>query len=111
MLRQVHAIRTDALRHVNVVARRSPTPVSASLSINRDRLRRADRLAQFASDAALLAGGVPPQRMLAAEARRERTLLERVVQLREVARVRRVVVERVSEQPQQVGLAKRGVGG
>src|SRR4029077_19812941 len=47
-----------------------------------DRLRRADRLAQLASDAALLAVRIAAQHVLAAEARRERAFLERIVQRR-----------------------------
>src|SRR5579863_9469926 len=58
----------DALCHVDVVARRAPAPVRARLGLDRDRQRRADRLAQLAGDAALLAVGVAAQRMLAAEA-------------------------------------------
>ena len=45
----------DALRHVDVVARRAAAAVVARLGLDRDRLRRADRLAQLAGDAALLA--------------------------------------------------------
>ena len=46
----------------------------------RSLLRRADRLAQLAGDAALLAIGVAAQRMFAAEARRDRAFLERIVE-------------------------------
>src|SRR6185437_263798 len=56
--------------------------VAARAGLDRDRLRRADRLAQLAGDAALLAVRVAAQRMLAAEARRDRPLLERIVQRR-----------------------------
>src|SRR3546814_11735288 len=45
----------DALRHVDVVARRAARPVVARLGLDRDRLRRADRPAPTARDAALLA--------------------------------------------------------
>src|SRR6202043_1216200 len=54
----------------------------ARAGLDGDRLRRADRLAQLAGDAALLAIGIAAQRMLAAEARRDRPLLEGIVQRR-----------------------------
>src|SRR3546814_15804242 len=55
----------------------------ARLGLDRDRLRRADRLAQLARDAALLAVRIAAQRMLAAEARRQRVLLEGIVRSEE----------------------------
>ena len=73
--------RTDALRHVNVVTRRSSTPILARLRVDRDCLRRANCLAQLAGNAALLARGIASQRVLTAKARRERALLKGVVQL------------------------------
>src|SRR5687768_14350113 len=45
----------DALDHVDVVARGAPRAVRARLGFDDDRLRRADRLAQLARDAAFLA--------------------------------------------------------
>src|SRR5690606_38212213 len=72
----------DALGHVDVVARGAAAAVLARLGLYRDGERRAHRLAQFAGDAALLAVGIAAQRMLAAEARGERVLLERVVDRR-----------------------------
>src|SRR5581483_2958321 len=46
----------DALHHVDVVARRATRAVvAAGARFDRDRLRRADRFAQFAGDAALFA--------------------------------------------------------
>ena len=89
----------DALGHVDVVASGSPTSVSASLRLDRDRLqhtesrsvtlhrfktshkhlRRTNGFAQLAGDAALLAGRVASQGVLASEAGTERSLLERVV--------------------------------
>src|SRR3990167_3867361 len=60
----------DALHHVDVVTRRASRPVFARLGFNRDGLRRADRLAQLARDAALFAARIPAQRMLAPESRR-----------------------------------------
>src|SRR5690606_17792379 len=70
----------DALRHVDVVARRAAAAVLARLGLDRDREGRTDGLAQLAGDAALLAVGVAAQRVLAAEARAERPLLVGVVQ-------------------------------
>ena len=61
----------DAFDHVDVVARRAPgAVVAARTGFDGNRLRRADRLAQLAGDAALLTVGVAAQRVLAAEARR-----------------------------------------
>src|SRR5262249_8577470 len=45
-----------------------------------ERLRRTDRFAKFAGDTALLAVGIATQRVLAAKARREVPLLERIVE-------------------------------
>src|SRR5688500_434438 len=50
----------DALHHVDVVARRPPRAVLARLGVDGDRLRRADRLAELAGDAALLAVRIAP---------------------------------------------------
>src|SRR5215469_8864889 len=73
----------DALHHVNVVAGGTPgAVVAARPGLDGDRLGRADRLAQLAGDAAFLAVRIAAQRMLAAEARRERSLLERIVESR-----------------------------
>src|ERR1043166_8188952 len=63
----------DAFDHVDVVARGAPRAVVPSRpGLDGDRLRRADRLAELAGDAALLAIWIAAQRMLAAEARRDR---------------------------------------
>src|SRR6266545_5635197 len=73
----------DALDHVDVVAGGAAgAVVAARPGLDGDRLRRADRLAQLAGDAALLAVRIAAQRMLATEARRDRPLLERIVQRR-----------------------------
>src|SRR5947207_11737252 len=72
----------DAFGHVDVVARGAPASVLARLGLDRDRQRRADRLAQLARDAALLAVGVAAKRMLAAKARTLRRLFVRVVDRR-----------------------------
>src|SRR5262245_7793206 len=73
----------DALHHVDVVARRAARAVGATRAgLDRDRLCWANRLAQLAGDAALLAVRIAAQRMLAAEARRDGSLLKRVVQCR-----------------------------
>jgi hypothetical protein len=58
----------DALGQVDVVARRAARAVVALLRLDGDRQRRADRLAQLAGDAALLAVRVAAQRVQAAEA-------------------------------------------
>src|SRR5690606_30093043 len=61
----------NALHHVNVVAHRAARAVIAAwASLDRDRLRRADRLAQLARDTALFAVWIAAQRMLAPETRR-----------------------------------------
>src|SRR5437868_7521036 len=65
----------DALGEIDVVARRAARAVVADVALDRDRQRRADRLAQLAGDAALLAVLVAAQRVQAAKARRERRLL------------------------------------
>src|SRR5215470_11441282 len=58
----------DAFDHVDVVARGAAGPVVAAWpGLDGDRLRGADRLAQLAGNAALLAVGIAAQRMLAAE--------------------------------------------
>ena len=73
----------DALHHVDVVAHRAARAVvAARAGLDGDRLGRADRLAELAGDAALLAVRIAAQRMLAAEARAERPLLERIVERR-----------------------------
>src|SRR6478735_4159799 len=57
----------DAFDHVDVVAGGAAgAVVAARARLDGDGLRRADRLAQFAGDAALLAIGIAPERMLAA---------------------------------------------
>src|SRR5258706_6736675 len=48
----------DALREVDVVARRAARAVGARLGLDVDRERGADRLAQLARDAALFAGRI-----------------------------------------------------
>src|SRR5438270_3664927 len=73
----------DAFHHVDVVAHRASRAVVASRpGLDRDRLRWADRLAQLAGDAAFLAIGITPQRVLAAETRRDRVLLEWIIDCR-----------------------------
>src|SRR5258708_7812293 len=73
----------DALHHIDVVARGAPRAVvAARTGFDGDGLRRADRLAELAGDAALLAVRIAAQRVFASEARRQRTLLERIVQRR-----------------------------
>src|SRR5262249_34828424 len=65
----------DALHHVDVVARGAPRAVvAARAGLDGNRLGRTDRLAQLAGDAALLPVRIAAQRVLAAEAGRERPL-------------------------------------
>src|ERR1700726_853625 len=69
----------DALGHVDVVARRAPAALLARVGLDRDRQRRADRLAQLAGNAAFLPVGVSAQHVLAAKARAQRTLFVGVI--------------------------------
>src|SRR5436853_5863134 len=69
----------DALREVDVVARRPSGAVIALLGLNRDRQRGAYRLAQLAGDAALFAVGIAAQRVQSPEARAHRRLLFRIL--------------------------------
>src|SRR4029077_2151467 len=69
----------DAFGHIDVVARRAPAAVFARFRFDRDRQRRADRLAQFAGDAALFAVGVAAQHVLPAKTRTERAFLIGIV--------------------------------
>src|SRR5262249_1070302 len=57
----------DALGHVDVVARGAAAAVGARFGLDGDRLRRADRLAELAGDAALFPVGIAAQGVLAAE--------------------------------------------
>src|SRR5581483_5070246 len=73
----------DALHHVDVVAHGAAgAVVAARTGLDGDRLRRTDRLAKLAGDAALFAIGIAAQRMLAAKARRDGPLLEGIIQRR-----------------------------
>ncbi len=69
----------DALEQVDVVARGAADAVGGDIRVDGDGQCRADRLAQLAGDAALLAVGVAAQRMQPAEAHRLRRLLLRVL--------------------------------
>src|SRR5262249_30248609 len=83
----------DAFDHVDVVARGPTRAVVAAVPrrprLDSDCLCRADRLAQFAGDAALLAIGITAQRVLATKPWRELPFLERIIErglrLKEVA--------------------------
>src|SRR5690606_6645554 len=83
----------DALEQVDVVARGAAGAVLAHFRIDGDRQRRADRLAQLAGDAALLAVRIAALRVQAAEARRLRRLflgvIDRDLRLEEVAQRQR----------------------
>src|SRR5690606_33812868 len=67
-----------ALEEVDVVPGRAARAVGTDARLDRDRRRRADRLAELASDAALLAVRIAPERVQPAEARRLRRLLLRI---------------------------------
>ena len=98
----------DALHHVDVVAHRAARAVvAARAGFDGDRLGRADRLAQLAGDAALLAVRIAAQRMLAAEARADRPLLERIVQ----RRLRREELPHRQEERADEFLEKQRFGG
>src|SRR5579872_703151 len=73
----------DAFDHIDVIARGAPRAVVAPRSgLDSDGLRRTNRFAQLAGDTAFLAVRIAPQRVFAAEARRNRVLLERIVDRR-----------------------------
>src|SRR5436190_7276507 len=67
----------NAFHEVDVVARRAPRAVLALFRFDVDGERRADRLAQLARNAALLAVRVAAQRVQPAETRAHRRLLPR----------------------------------
>lgn len=68
----------NALCHVNVVSRRTTRSVQTGLGLDSDCLSGTDGFAELACNATLLTVGVSPQRVLAAESGRKRSLLERV---------------------------------
>src|SRR5262245_48230604 len=71
----------DALHHVDVVTRRAAGAVVAAWSsLDRDRLGWANCLAELAGDAAFLSVRIASQGMLAAETRRNGSLLERIIE-------------------------------
>src|SRR5215468_10550933 len=73
----------NALHHVDVVAGGAARAIVAPWTgLDGDGLGRTNCLAQLASDAALLPVGIAPQRMLAAEAGREWSFFEGVVERR-----------------------------
>src|SRR5246127_2533042 len=85
----------DAFDHVDVVAGGAPRAVVPPRSgLDGNRLRRANRLAQLAGDAALFAVRIAPKRMFATKAGRNRVLLERIID-------RRFRLEEVAHRQQQ----------
>src|SRR6185437_4142091 len=99
----------DALHHVDVVAdSASGAIVAARAGLDGDRLRRTYRLAELARDTALLAVGIAAQRVLAAEARRDRPLLEGIVQRR--LRLEEIA-HREEERRYEFGQQERARGG
>src|SRR3954466_12975156 len=93
----------DAFHHIDVIAHGAAGAViAARAGLDGDRLRRTDRLAQLAGDAALFAIGIAAQRMLAPEAWRDRVLLEGVVDRRlRLEEITHRQKERRDELPQQ----------
>ena len=69
----------NALRHINVVARRSATTIVARFALDSDSLRRAYSLAKFACDTPLFPVGIAPQCMLTPETRAQRVFFVRVI--------------------------------
>lgn len=68
----------DALGHVDIVTGCPAASILALFCFNGDSLRWADGLAELASNAALLTGGIPTQSVLTAETGRDGALLEGV---------------------------------
>src|SRR6516225_2453445 len=99
----------DAFDHVDVVARGAARAVVAARPrLYGDGLRRTDRLAQLAGDAALLAVRIAAQRMLAAKARGELSLLERIIEcwlrLEEIAKAEHECRHELLEEQRAGGL-------
>src|SRR6266516_2432850 len=99
----------DAFDHVDIVAGGSTrTVVAARSGLDCYRLCRTDRLAQFASDAALLAIGITAQRVLAPKARREQPFLEWIIEgglrLEEVAQAEHERRDKLFEEYRAGGL-------
>jgi len=69
----------DAFSHVNVVARRTPASIRSRLCLDSNGLGWADGFTQFACNAALLAGWVPPKSMFPSESGAERSFLKWVI--------------------------------
>src|SRR5688572_24013255 len=69
----------DALEQVDVVASRAARAVGGDVGLDRDRERRAHRLAQLAGDAAFLAVRITTLCVQATVARRLRGLLLRIL--------------------------------
>jgi len=69
----------NALGHIDVVLSRTATVVTARLSFDGDRLCWADGFAQLTGNAALFAGGISSQGVLATEAWADGAFLEWVV--------------------------------
>ena len=68
----------DALGHVDIVTGRPATSILTLLSFDSNGLSRANGLAELASNAAFLTGGIAAQSVLATETGRDGTLLERI---------------------------------
>jgi hypothetical protein len=70
----------NALKEINVVARRAARAVIGDVRFDRNRKRRANSLAKFARDAAFFTVRITTQCMQAAESRRLRRLLFRILE-------------------------------
>lgn len=68
----------DTLGHIDVVTGRPSASINTFLGFDGDGLGRADGLAEFAGDAALLAGGIAAQGVFATEAGGDGTLFKGV---------------------------------
>jgi hypothetical protein len=68
----------DALGHINIVTGRPAASVLALFGLNGDSLGRANGLAELASNAALLTGGIATEGVFTTETGGDGTLLEGV---------------------------------
>lgn len=69
----------NAFGHINVVTGSTTGTVFTFFHINRNRLRGARRFAELARNASLFTRRVATKRVLAAEARRQRTVFKRII--------------------------------
>src|SRR6185312_15290218 len=103
----------DALHHVDVVAYGATrTIIAARAGLDGDRLRRADRFAQLAGDAALFPIGIAAQRMFATETRADWSFFVRIVDRflgrEELAQAKRIADDNILEKQRYRRLAEPG---